>query len=121
MPSKLEEAAHAPPDGPAIGRRAEEMLRRRLWFAPGQVRVHVDRETAVLTGRVGRRSTADITARLTAAVPGVSGVVNRIRYEFDDADLVRSRVGRTHPFSAEPFPPGRRRRRRIRPHGRSRP
>jgi hypothetical protein len=60
---------------------------------------------------VGRRSTAGIAARLTADVPGVSQVVDRIRFDFDDTDLVRSRVGRTHPFSADPFPPAGTRRR----------
>jgi len=102
----------AAPDDAAIERAIDEVLRRRLWFSSGQVRVRMDAGTAVLTGQVGRRSTADIAARLAAAVPGVGDVVDRIRFEFDDADLVRSRVGRTHPFSAEPFRPGRRRRRR---------
>jgi CBS domain-containing protein len=93
-------------DGAAVGREVEEVLRRRLWIPPGQVRVRVDEGAAVLTGEVGRRSTAGIAARLTAAVPGVTTVVDRIRYEFDDAELARSRVSRTHPFSAEPFRPG---------------
>ncbi|MCM4077973.1 hypothetical protein [Paractinoplanes hotanensis] len=44
--------------------------------------------------------TDDVTTRSTA-----SG-------DRDDAGLVRSRVGRTHPFSAEPFRPDRKRRRR---------
>jgi hypothetical protein len=47
-------------------------------------------------------------------------VVNRIRYDFDDAALVRSKVGRTHPFSAEPFHPDKRHRRgRLRLAGRA--
>ncbi len=54
----------------------------------------------MLTGAVGRRSTADIATRLATAVPGVTRVDNRIRYDFDDAELVRSTVSRTHPFSA---------------------
>lgn len=95
----------------AIGRAVEDVLRHRLWIQPDQVRVRVDRGTAVLTGEVGRRSTAGIATRLAAAVPGVIGVVDRIRYEFDDADLARSKIDRTHPFSAEPFRPGGRRRR----------
>ncbi|MCO8278064.1 BON domain-containing protein [Actinoplanes sp. TRM 88003] len=95
-----------------IAREVGEVLRRRLWFSPGQVQVRVNRGTAVLTGAVGRQSTAGIAARLAAAVPGISDVDDQIRYEFDDSRLVRSRVGRTHPFSAEPFRPGRSRRRR---------
>jgi hypothetical protein len=69
--------------GAAIGREVEDVLRRRLWIQPDQVRVRMDRGTAVLTGEVG----------------------------FDDADLARSKIDRTHPFSAEPFRPGGRRRR----------
>ncbi|MEV4701717.1 BON domain-containing protein [Actinoplanes sp. NPDC049316] len=86
-------------------KKIEEVLRRRLWIHPDQVQVHVDDGTAVLTGEVGRRSTAGIATRLTAGVPGVTAVIDRIRYDFDDADLVRSKVNRTHPFSAEPFRP----------------
>lgn len=91
----------------AIGREVEDVLGRRLWIRPREVSVRVDKGTAVLTGEVGRRSTAGIATRLVAAVPGVTRVVDRIRYDFDDADLVRSKVHRTHPFSAEPFPSGR--------------
>jgi CBS domain-containing protein len=81
------------------------VLRRRLWIDPSQVSVHVDAGVATLTGAIGRRTTAAIAARLTATVPGVIAVVNRIRYDFDDTDLARSRVNTTHPFSAEPFRP----------------
>jgi CBS-domain-containing membrane protein len=105
----------------AIRREAEAVLRSRLWIHPEQVDVRVHEGTATLTGAVGRRSTAGIVIRLAAAVPGVTGVVDRIRYDFDDAELARSRVSRTHPFSAEPFRPGRPRRRgRIRMAGRRR-
>jgi CBS domain-containing protein len=99
----------------AIRREVEAVLRHRLWIHPEQVGVRVHEGTATLTGTVGRHSTAGIVTRVVTAVPGVTTVVNRIRYDFDDAELVRSTVGRTHPFSAEPFHPGRQRRRgRIR-------
>jgi CBS-domain-containing membrane protein len=93
----------------AIGREVEDVLHRRLWIRPREVSARMDNGKAVLTGEVGRRSTAGIAARLVAAVPGVTRVVDRIRYAFDDADLVRSKVHRTHPFSAEPFPTSRKR------------
>jgi hypothetical protein len=95
----------------AVGREVQEVLRRRMWIHPEQVRVHVDDGTTVLTGAVGRRSTAGIATRLARTVPGATRVVDRIRYDFDDSDLVDSAVDRTHPFSAEPFPPGCKRRR----------
>jgi CBS domain-containing protein len=94
----------------AIGREVEDVLRRRLWIRPNEVSARMDNGTAVLTGEVGRSSTAGIAARLVAAVPGVTRVVDRIRYSFDDADLVRPKLHRSHPFSAEPFPSGRKRR-----------
>jgi CBS domain-containing protein len=90
----------------AVRREVEAVLRRRLWIHPDQVGAHVYQGVARLTGATGRRSTADIAARLAAGVPGVTKVVNHIRYDFDDAELARSKVGRTHPFSAEPFHPG---------------
>jgi hypothetical protein len=94
-----------------VRREVEHVLRRRMWIHPEQVRVSVRDGVATLTGAVARRSTAGIAARLTTAVPGVTDVVDRIRYDFDDTDLVRSKVGRSRPFSADPFPAGRQRRR----------
>lgn len=81
----------------------EHVLRRSLWIEPAQVQVRVDGGVVSLTGAVGRRSTAAIAARLAGKVPGAAAVIDRIGYDFDDSSLVRSRVGRTHPFSAEPF------------------
>jgi CBS domain-containing protein len=105
----------------AIRREVEAVLRRRLWIRPEEVGVRVHEGTATLTGAAGRRSTVDIITRLATAVPGVTKVINRIRYDFDDAELARSTVDRTHPFSAEPFHPGNPRRRgRIRLTGRRR-
>lgn len=83
----------------------EQVLKKTLWIGPAQVRADVDAGVVTLTGEVGRRSTAEIAARLSADVPGVSHVVDNIAYAFDDTALVRSRAGRTHPFSAEPFRP----------------
>jgi osmotically-inducible protein OsmY len=83
----------------------EQVLQRTLGIDPKQVQVDVDDGVVALTGAVGRRSTAAIAARLTRQVPGVVAVLDHIRYDFDDAALARSRVNRTHPFSAEPFHP----------------
>jgi CBS domain-containing protein len=83
----------------------EHVLRRTLWIDPDRVHVHVHDGVVTLTGTVGRRTTAGIAARLAGHVAGVTAVVDHLRYEFDDTALARSRVGRTHPFSAEPFHP----------------
>jgi CBS domain-containing protein len=83
----------------------DHVLQRTLWIDTSQVQVHVDAGVVTLTGAVGRRTTAAIAARLTAQVPGVVAVVDEVRYDFDDTTLARSRIHRTHPFSAEPFHP----------------
>jgi CBS domain-containing protein len=83
----------------------DHVLRRTLWIDTSQVQVHVAAGVVTLTGAVGRRTTAAIAARLTGEVPGVVAVVDEIRYDFDDTTLARSRIHRTHPFSAEPFNP----------------
>jgi CBS domain-containing protein len=83
----------------------EHVLRRTLWIDPSGVHVDVHDGVVTLTGTVDRRTTASIAARLTGHVPGVTAVVDRLDFEFDDLALARSRVGRTHPFSAEPFHP----------------
>ena len=85
----------------------EHVLRRALWIDPSRVHVDVHDGVVTLTGTVGRRTTAGIAARLTGHVAGVTAVVNRLGSEFDDTALARSRVSRTHPFSAEPFHPRR--------------
>jgi osmotically-inducible protein OsmY len=72
-------------DSTLLRRKAEEVLRRRMWISPEQVRVRVDDGTATLTGVVGRRSTARIAARLVAAVrtsprwPAASGTTSTHR------------------------------------------
>jgi hypothetical protein len=83
----------------------QHLLQRTLWIDPRQLRTRVDAGVVTLTGDVGRRSTAAMAGRLSADVPGVLGIVNDIAYGFDDTVLVRSRISRTHPFSAEPFAP----------------
>jgi CBS domain-containing protein len=90
----------------AVGRDViDQVLRRALWIDSSQVQVRVVAGVVTLTGDVGRRSTAVIAVRLTGQVPGVVAVVDELRYDFDDTALARSRVNRTHPFSAEPFRP----------------
>jgi CBS domain-containing protein len=81
------------------------VLRRTMWITSNEVQVQVRDGVVTLTGAVGRRTTAAIIARLTAATPGVVAVTNNIRYDFDDTAMARSRINRTHPFSAEPFHP----------------
>lgn len=83
----------------------EHVLRRTLWIEPSQVQVSVAGGLVTLTGAVGRRTTAGIAARLAGKVPGAVAVVDHIHHDFDDSTLAHSRVGHSHPFSAEPFAP----------------
>jgi hypothetical protein len=107
MQDQISDIRHEVSAGAPIRQQVEDVLRRRMWIHPQEVRVSVTDGAATLTGAVGRRSTAGIAARLAGEVPGVVDVVDRIRYDFDDTDLVSSKAGRTHPFSAELFFPGR--------------
>jgi CBS-domain-containing membrane protein len=52
------------------------------------VGVEVSWNVATLTGEVDRKSDAEILARLTKELDGVVGVVNRLRYRWDDTDGV---------------------------------
>jgi CBS domain-containing protein len=79
-----------------------QVLRRILWIDTRQVQVDVHAGVVTLRGSVGRRTTGAIAARSAADVPGVVAVVDKIRYEFDDSALARSRVHRTDPLSSEP-------------------
>jgi CBS domain-containing protein len=96
---------YARPDNAIRQDVIDQVLRRTLWIDTNQVQVHTNAGVVTLTGTVGRRTTAMIAARLTAEVPGVVAVVNEITDSFDDTKLARSRIGRTRPFSAEPFQP----------------
>jgi hypothetical protein len=103
--ASIADLPHGRPDAAVRNDVIDHVLRRTLWIDTGQVQVHVVAGVVILTGAVGRRTTAAIAARLTAQVPGVVAVVDQVRYDFDDTTLARSRTHRTRPFSAEPFNP----------------
>lgn len=72
----------------------ENVLRRALWIDPGQVRVDVHDGVVTLAGTVGRRTTAAIAVRLVGQLPGVTEVVDRLRFEVDDIATPRPGTGR---------------------------
>jgi CBS domain-containing protein len=82
-----------------------EVLQRVLAVEPGTVRASVTDGVVRLSGRVDRRTTAELAVRLTREVPGVVDVVDRLEFDFDDRALARSRSGRAHPFEAEGYEP----------------
>lgn len=59
------------------------VLQAALWIDSG-VQVAVSDGVVTLSGTLPRRSETNIVARLTQTQPGVVGVVNDLRFEFDD-------------------------------------
>ncbi|MCA2219310.1 CBS domain-containing protein [Jidongwangia harbinensis] len=81
---------HMRPD-PAIREDiVEYVLRRALWIDPVCVEVDVVDGRVMLAGRLERRSTAGLAVRLTAEVPGVVAVTDRLAWDYDDSRLVRA-------------------------------
>lgn len=76
------------------------VLRETMWIDPGRVDVSVSGGVVTLTGGLDSRSTAQIVVRLTAAIPGVMGVVDRLGYRYDDTETI-ARSHRSHPFGEE--------------------
>lgn len=60
------------------------VLAAAMWVDEGVVDVQVNDGVVTLAGTLPRRSEAEVAARLTRAQPGVVGVVDNLRYEFDD-------------------------------------
>ncbi|MFI5911885.1 CBS domain-containing protein [Dactylosporangium sp. NPDC051541] len=58
-----------------------------LWLDPIEVEVTVAAGHVTLTGKVDRRSTAQIAARLTRTLDGVVGVTEDLEWGFDDTTL----------------------------------
>lgn len=71
----------------AIGREVEQaVLRQVLWTGPPEVVVEVDQGVVTLVGELECKSLVGIAIRLTTAVEGVVGVVDRLTYGRDDTD-----------------------------------
>jgi CBS-domain-containing membrane protein len=72
----------------------QQVVRRTLMIRPGAVQARVDDGVVTLSGRTVRRTTAVAAVRLTEAVPGVTEVVDRLAFEFDDTIAETSRTRR---------------------------
>jgi len=66
------------------GEVMQSVLLETLRIRPGAVRATVEDGVVTLTGRTERKTTAVAAARLTAAVPGVTDVVDRLTFDVDD-------------------------------------
>lgn len=61
-----------------------EVLGRTLWVEEGRVVVEVARGAVTLSGRLDRRSDAELLERLVARVPGVISVASSVAWKVDD-------------------------------------
>lgn len=62
----------------------EHVFKRGMWLFPETLTAEVVGGVVTLDGAVEHRTTAQVAAQLTNAVPGVVGVHNNVRYELDD-------------------------------------
>lgn len=62
----------------------EDVLKRVLRLDAIEAQVEVAEGIATLTGKVDRKSTAQIAVHLTRAVPGVIDVVDQLSFAYDD-------------------------------------
>ncbi|WP_431895249.1 CBS domain-containing protein [Nonomuraea sp. bgisy101] len=65
----------------------EDVFERALWNDPSQVTVTVDHGIVTLNGRMDRRSSAAIAARMTQRVNGVVDVVDNLIWDEDDTPV----------------------------------
>ncbi|MFE0020860.1 CBS domain-containing protein [Amycolatopsis sp. NPDC059021] len=61
-----------------------DVLQRALWATPGQAAVTVENGVVTLVGRLDSRGEAERAGLLTARVPGVIDVHNRLDFVWDD-------------------------------------
>lgn len=62
----------------------QQVLAKGMWMVPGTVSADVSGGVVTLKGKLEHRTTAEIAARLSQAVPGVVAVRNNLTYEVDD-------------------------------------
>lgn len=65
----------------------QDALYRTLWLDPGMFDVVVMNGRVRIRGQVERRSEADLIERITALVPGVTGVIAELTWNIDDRDV----------------------------------
>jgi CBS domain-containing protein len=76
-----------------------QVLQRTLMIPPGAVQATVDDGVVTLAGNTTRKTIAAAAVRVTEAVPGVTGVVDRLTFDLDD-----TAAAAPAPRTAEPDP-----------------
>ena len=75
--------AFARPDD-EIAREIEEMVRRTLWIEDENLEVRVLGGEVRLSGKLERRTDAELLPRFVSRVPGVVSVRSTLRWTWDD-------------------------------------
>ena len=76
--------AFARPDAEIEHEIREDVIRRTLWLEDAGVTVRVERGDVRLSGRLERRSDAELLSLFVARVPGVVSVHSTLRWSWDD-------------------------------------
>ena len=67
-----------------IEREIDQTVLRTLWIEEPALQVRVDQGEVRLSGKIGRRSDAELLERFVARVPGVVSVHSTVRWAWDD-------------------------------------
>ncbi len=76
----------------------EDVLLRILWLDPSVFTIVVTDGVASISGRVERRSTAEMVERAVSMVPGIMDVHAAVTWELDDSRIEPSSVDPVFPF-----------------------
>jgi CBS domain-containing protein len=79
--------AFARPDHEIEREIREDVIRRILWIEAPNVVVRVERGEARLSGRLDRRTDAELLEQFVARVPGVVSVHSTLRWRWDDQNV----------------------------------
>jgi CBS-domain-containing membrane protein len=90
--------AYARSDDELAGTIRDDVLLRTLWLDPAVFTITVTDGVASISGRVERRSTAEMVERTVRLVPGIVGVHADVGWSFDDSRLEPASADPVFPF-----------------------
>jgi CBS domain-containing protein len=95
--------AFARPDEDIEREIREDVVRRMLWIEDEGLYVRVERGEVRLSGKLERRTDAELLSRFVARVPGVVSVYSTLRWDWDDGEVSSKEVaGGPRPVSTNP-------------------
>jgi CBS domain-containing protein len=78
----------------------DDVIKRRMWLDPDQLRIEVVEGIVQVSGSVDRRSTAGLLEKLIGLVDGVDGVQSRLTWDFADTEIEPSGAEEGEPGAA---------------------